>query len=104
MALEINITPDDVEQLVKDAILKAGLGKAVQDAITKAFSGYDSPVDKEVKAFVSQIVASVIREKYALVITEAVTRVVQERITVELIEKTTATAMDKIVSAAEGRY
>jgi hypothetical protein len=50
--MEINITPGDVEKMVKDSLVKAGLGKAITEAIQKALTGsYNNPIDEAIKRF-----------------------------------------------------
>ena len=102
MALELNIKPEDIERLVKDSIMQAGFGKAVSDAVTRAMSGFNNPVDEAIKRYVGQVAADLIREKYAEDVRAAVQRHIEARVTSELIDKMTDEAVQKMQRAAEG--
>ncbi len=105
MALEFNITPEDIEKLVKDSIMKSGFGKTIEEAIKKAFSGYDNPIDKEIKNYVGQMCSQIIREKFAPAIKEAVSKEIEARVTQEIIDKTVSEAVKRMERAAEeSRY
>ncbi len=103
MALEFNISPDDIERLVKDSIMQAGFGRAVTDAIGKALTGYNNPIDEALKRYVGKVAADLIQEKYASEVREAVARHIEARVTKELIDKVTDEAVRKMENAAE-RY
>lgn len=102
--MNINITPEDVDSLVREALMKASFGKAVSEAITKSMSGYDSPVDKAVKAHVTTVAEALVREKFDAQIKEAVAAKIEAMVTTELIDKAVSTTMDKMVRAAQERY
>lgn len=102
MGLELNIKPEDIERLVKDSIMQAGFGKAVTEAINKALSGYNNPVDEEIKRYVGQVAADLIREKYADEVRAAVTRHIEAKVTSELIDKMTDETVQRMQRAAGG--
>lgn len=102
MGLELNIKPEDIERLVKDSIMQAGFGKAVSEAITKACSGYNNPIDEALKRYVGEVAAALVREKYAGDVRAAVARYIETRVTQELIDKMTDEATKKMQRAAEG--
>ncbi len=104
MAFEVNITPEDIDSLVKDAILKAGIGNAIQKVLSESLTGYNSPVTEQVKRYVGELCSDIIRVKYQDQIKAAVAKAVEERITPEIINTTVDKAMEKIVRAAEDRY
>lgn len=104
MGLELNITPEDVEQLVRDSIMKAGFGKAVEEACKKAFSGYDNPVEKEVKRYVAEVAAELVRAQFRDQVVAAVAAAIEAKVTPQLIDTVTAAAMDRVVRAAEDKY
>lgn len=104
MAIELNITAEDVEALVKDSLIKAGLGKVISDGVAKALGGYDSPVDKAVKQYVAEVAETLIREKFADQIKDAVRATIEAKVTDEMIARTVDAAVEKMARAAEGRY
>lgn len=100
MGIEINLSPEDIDTLVKDSIMKAGFGKAVEDGVKKAFSqGYDNPIDKATKAYVFEVCNSLLRERFADKIHAVVTAAIEAQVTAEVIEKITNTAVREMVSA-----
>ena len=104
MAIELNITAEDVETLVKDSLIKAGLGKVISDSVAKALSGYDSPVEKAIKQYMGEVAATLIRVKFADQITDAVRTAIEVKVTAEMIDMTVNTAVEKMARAAEDRY
>ena len=104
MAIELNITPEDVEALVRESIMKCGFGKAVEVGIQKAFSGYDNPIEKELKNYVSEVCRVLIREKFSEQIKSAVAKAVESRVTDDLVNQTVNTTMEKMIRAAENNY
>jgi len=100
--VDLNLTPEDIEQLVKDTIMKSGFGKAVEDGIKKALApSYDNPIDKCIKAYISQICGEVVKEKFTEQIREAVTKDVEERVTSEVIQTAVTSATTRMIRAAE---
>lgn len=103
--MNIEIKPEDVDALVKDALLKAGIGKAITEAVAKVFSGYDSPIDRELKKYISEVASGLIRDKYGSLIREATAKCIEEKVTTQIIESTTSAAVEKMVRAVEdSRY
>lgn len=103
--MDIQITPDDVQTMVKDAILKAGIGKLISEKVNETLrSNYSNPIDHAVKAFVSELAVSLIRDKYAASITEMVRVEIEARITKEMLQKFIETAVQKLERAARDGY
>lgn len=102
--MNINITPEDVDALVKDALLKAGIGKAITEAVAKTLSGYNNPIDEKLRLYVGEVAGELIRAKFATQIKEAVAVQIEAKVTKEVIEKVTTAATEKMIRAAEDRY
>ncbi len=102
MSLELNIKPEDIERLVKDSIMQSGFGNAVTAGINKALSGYNNPVDDQIRQYVGRVAAELISEKYAEEVRSAVSRHIEAKITTELIDKVTEAAVLKMERAAMG--
>ena len=99
--MEVNITDEDVERLVKDTLIKTGLGKAIADSVRRALSGYDSPVDRAIKAYVAFVAGELVRERFTEQIRVAVAAAIDARVTTELVNTTVNTAIERMVRAAE---
>lgn len=103
--MDFNLSPEDIEKLVRDSIMKAGFGAAVVKGVTAALGGYNNPVDAEVKKYVGEVAASLIREKFAETIKAAVAAAIEARVTQETIDATVSAAVAKMQRAAEeSRY
>lgn len=102
--MEITLKPEDVDQLVRDTIVKAGIGKTITEAVHKALTGYNSPVEEQLKAYIGRVARELIEGLYADQIKASVAAEIEKRITKELIDTTVAKAMEKIERAAQDRY
>jgi hypothetical protein len=101
--MELNITPEDIERIVKDTILKSGFGKVVEDSVKKALGGYNSPVEEAIKAHVRVVAQELIKEKFDIHIREAVAISMEKMVTIALVEKLSDYSVQKMVTALE-RY
>jgi hypothetical protein len=105
MAIELNLTPEDIDQLVRDSLMKAGFGKLIESNVQKALqSGYDNPIDKAMKAYVTEVADELIRTKFTVQIREAVNKLMEQMVTQELLNKVTGAVVKKMVDAASDRY
>ncbi len=101
MSFQVNLTPEDIDALVKDSILKAGFGNAVTTAVQKALSGYDNPIDKEVKIYVARVAADIIQDKFADQIKQLVATQIEQQVTQELMERVTSETVVKMCNAVD---
>jgi len=99
--MEINVTPEDVDALVKNALLKASIGKAVSAAVNKMFTAYNNPIDEHLRQFVGEVARDLIREKFSQQIKEAVACHVEAKVTQELVLGVVDRSINKMVRAAE---
>jgi hypothetical protein len=90
MSLQINMTPEDIDTLVKQSIMQAGFGTAITESVRAAFNGWDSPLKKAISDYISKVSRQILEENYA----EAIRAAVLERITKELTDE----IMQKCVS------
>lgn len=67
--MQIEIKPEDIDNIVKQAILQSAVGKTIEEAIKKALTGYDNPVDKAIKELVGTFARQLIDEKYRAAVT-----------------------------------
>jgi len=102
--MEINVKPEDIDVFVKDALLKAGIGKMVTEAITKTFSGYNNPIDEQMKQFVAGVAKELIHERFSSQIRTAVAAQIEARVTNEMINNVVDVAVKKMADAAAERY
>lgn len=105
MGIEINLTAEDVDALVRGSIMKAGFGKAIEDGVKRAISpGYDNPIEKATRAYVMQVCDDLLRTKFAEQITATVAAHLEAMVTQDVLDKVTSAAVKKMVDAAESRY
>lgn len=62
--MQIEIKPDDIDRLVKDALMKSAFGDALKAAITNIFASdrYDNPFKIALTESARAIVADIMRE------------------------------------------
>ena len=89
MTLTLNITPEDIDALVKDSIMKSGFGNAVNEAVKSALnvSSYNSPIQKEVTSYVSRVVLQLLQTEYGDAIRDQVSAALKEQMTEEFMDK-----------------
>lgn len=102
--MELQITPEDVESMVKDAVLKAGMGTLIASKVNDALKSYNSPVDAAVKDFVAQVAVKLVREKFSETITSLVNAEVEARVTKDIMQSIVSAAVEKMVASARDRY
>lgn len=101
MGIEINLTTEDIDQLVKDSIMKAGFGKAIEMGIQRAMApGYDNPIDKSVKAYILVVCDQLLREQFSGTITRVVTAAIEVHVTDAVIKQIAQTVVEKVVRDA----
>jgi hypothetical protein len=101
--MKIEISADDIEKLVREELVKAGLGKFIAEGVQKALSSYDSPVEKALRQYMSEVATRLIREHFTAHIEEAIMTHIKAKVTTEAIDKIVDTAVTKMVRAAEDR-
>jgi nitrogen regulatory protein PII len=107
MAIEIVIKPEDVDALVKDALMKASLGKLIADTIAAATKagGYNNPVEHAVSAFLKAQVEEVLRTTYREQLRTAVVDALAKFLTDEWITQQAEKFASKLAeSLRESRY
>jgi uncharacterized protein YbjQ (UPF0145 family) len=101
MAIEINLSEEDIDALVRDSIIKSGFGKAITIAISETLNGYNSPVKKAVEKYVGEVASEMIREKFSEQIRSAVASHIEAMVTEDLMEKTVTAAIQRMEHAAK---
>lgn len=100
--MQFNLTPEDIDNLVRDSIMKSGFGNAITASVTKVLNAsYDNPIDKEVKLFVGRTVADLINDKFADQIKVLVADQIEKQVTQDLLEKVTYETTKKMVESVE---
>ncbi len=107
--MEITIKPDDVDKLVREAILKSALGegiaKAVKDLLTPGNGYRATPVEDAIKSYVGKIANEVLAEIYADQIRAEVTKQLAEKVTPQMIEELSSGSIQRMLTAAQSsRY
>lgn len=103
--MQINLTPDDVDTLVKDTILKAGIGKVITDAVARTLgASYNNPIDDALKRYIGTVVGQLLETDFKVQVDAAVRAAIEERLTAPIMQKMSEAAIQKIVKAAEDSY
>jgi len=107
MAIEITIKPEDVDALVKDALVKSSVGKLIADTIAAATKpgSYNNPVEHAVTAFLKQQVEEVLRTVYREQLRTAVVAALAKFLTDEWVtQQADAFAVKLCERIRESRY
>jgi len=104
--MEINITPEDVDRLVKDSILKAGLGRIITDTIAKVLNpnAYNNPINGAVEKYILEVANQLLRDVYADKVRQIIRAEIEKRVTDELLQQIAAGVVKKMENAAKERY
>lgn len=92
----MQLTPEQVNQFLAEAIIKSKIGDAVEACVAKVVkdlqSSYNNPFETAIKAEVSNIIVTVLREKYH--------DEIKTRVTAALAVKLTDDAIGELIDAA----
>jgi hypothetical protein len=103
--MQININAQDIERLVQDELIKAGLGKVISEAVQKTLqSGYNNPIDDAIKRYVLGVAERMLREMFAEQLDAAIAEAVKKHITTDAANKLIESTITKMVRAAESNY
>lgn len=102
--MELNIKPEDIDNLVKDALLKSAFGKTINEAVTKMFSGYNNPMESELRKLVTSIVAEILNEKHKEQTVKHVSEYVSKAVSEDVLQKITDKVVSNIIKSAQDDY
>ena len=103
--MDLRLSPDDIERLVKETILKSSFGQMVANSVTKCLDSYNSPVDEAVKQAIRQTIAILLDSpEYKPKMVAACRAAIESRLTDDLMQKLTSATLDKIQRAASSDY
>lgn len=102
--IEVNITPQDIDNLVKESILKAGLGTSLQKVINEslAVNSYNSPIKKAVEEYVLKVCTELVRDKYADAVKLSVSKAIEAMVTKEIIDEVVDKSVKKMIDGSRG--
>ncbi len=100
--MEINIKPDDIDNFVKDALLKSSIGTtfnaSLEKALKEVFSGYNSPL----KIYIQDIINEEIRKQ--ILENEIYLSKIKEEVRKLLDEKTLMTFVGKFIDGIDYNF
>lgn len=95
--MQINIDPADIDEYVKNVLIKSSIGEALQKAINEAISscltGWNSPIKSIVEKHIGEVVRAYISNEEN---SEKINQAVAKHVTVEAIEQVVAMGLDKL--------
>lgn len=98
MSLEFNLTPDDIERLVRDSIMKSGFGAAVEKSIKEIMgSSYRNPVNDALAAYVKRICEDLLETQMGAQIKEHVAAAIEAKVTKDFLDKVVGATLDKMM-------
>lgn len=85
MAIEINITPEDIDAFVRDALVKSSVGKLIDSTIQAAFKpgSYNNPIEVAIKGFMQDMVRQLLNTHYKEKIEAELAKAIASQITDE---------------------
>ena len=102
--MQIDLKPEDVDELVKQTILKAGIGKTIQDVVAKTLgSSYDNPIEKAMKSYITTVVMDLLKTDFKDKVDAAVRAALEAKLTSAVAERLADETINKIVKAATDR-
>lgn len=103
--IEVNMKPEDIDELVRQTILKSGIGTAIEKAIRESLGGYNSPVNEAVKRVVVETLYAMLHEEpWREQIKTAVRTALEAHVSKETLEAIANASISKIERAAADRY
>lgn len=91
MELQLNISPEQINEMVSQAILDSAIGeqvrKAVEDKVKDLSRAYDNPIHKIVEKEIGREVERLVREEFGAQVKAAVKEKVTEQFTSDLMTK-----------------
>lgn len=105
-ALEFNLSAEHIEQLVRDSIMKAGFGKAIEESILKIAKpgAYNNPIEEALRQYIRDVMVELLHGEAGARVREFVAAYVEREVSAEVLDKITGAAVEKIKRAAEERY
>jgi len=102
--LTIEIKPEDIDRLVREAVTKSMIGTAIQQQVSKVLTSYNSPVDEAIRKVVADVALQAIRDKFEGQIKELVAAAMDAKVKKDVLDAIVNTAMDKLIQAARKDY
>lgn len=100
----MNLTPEQINTFLADAVLKSQIGEAVEASVKRSIESlsksWDNPFDHVIKNHVVLLLQQEISTKYAPMLNERIQKAVADHMTEEVIQKFINAGLEKI----KGRY
>ena len=91
MDIQVNLTPEQINTAVADAIIKSSIGKALQVIIDRKVQelgrSYDNPIEKVVSSFIDDEIRRLITEKYSAQIGKCIAEKMTDELIADLFKK-----------------
>lgn len=91
MNIEVNVSPEQINKAVADAIIESAIGKeldrVIKQEVEKLGRSYNNPIEIAVQREIQNKVVDVVRENYSDFIKAKVTEAVTEKFTEDLFLK-----------------
>lgn len=103
--MQIDIAPEHIDQLVRDKIMEAAIGKNITTMIGKVLGAgsYNNPVEGALREVISGIVRDLLCKEYRPQIEAAVRAEIEKRVTADIVNKYADATIAKIILASEDR-
>lgn len=100
--MEINITPEAIDQMVKQAVINSSLGKLIDEAVKAAVAGQrngyrDPPIEEVVKEFIRQQTRAVLNEHYDKQVKDAILVALADKLGADKLGAIAAQVVDRLM-------
>ena len=95
--ISISISNEDVERIVKEQLVKSGLGKAIDAATARAMNPWDLEIPGAVAGYVREVAQQMLRGEAGQPIRDAVAEAIRAKLTPEFVEREAAWIVDRLV-------
>lgn len=95
----MNLTPEQVNEFIANAVLKSTIGVEVEKAVTKAVqslsSSYNNPFESVIRNEVARVMVATIRDKYTGTIEAIVAEQIKSQVTEKVVAKIVEVALER---------
>lgn len=99
--MDINLTGEDINRVVAEAIIKSAVGEHLKNAIERVVQelskSYSNPFDNEIKMIISQEMRRIVEKEYGPVLREKAAQRIREALTDSALDA----ILEKLVNAAQ---
>lgn len=95
----INLTSEDIDKYVKEAIVKSLIGDSLSKTIQNMLVGFDNPIERALKPIIQNIAYEIIMDNFEPQIREQLTKIIAESVTTEMTASVVKASAKNLIKA-----